>query len=350
MKYLGALLIIWAAGVILGCSNSKNSDDGANTDEQRDSNSDGMDSDGTDSVRTDSDGTDSETMQDAGSDTESTADYDAEFEARAADLVAQMTLEEKVSQMGHMAFSIPRLGVASYNWWNEALHGVARSGIATVFPQSISMAATFDPDLLFEESTVISTEARVKNNLDNKGLTYWSPTINLARDPRWGRNEETYGEDPYLTSRMAVAFVRGMQGDDHKYLKTVSTLKHFAANNIEATRHTGSSDVDERNLREFYFPAFKAGIEEGRAQSVMCSYNAVNGIPSCANSWMLTDVLRGEWGFKGYVVSDCWAIQDIVDGHAYASSNVEASQMALAAGTNLECGDRYQADLVYAVQ
>ncbi|MBN2342512.1 MAG: glycoside hydrolase family 3 C-terminal domain-containing protein, partial [Deltaproteobacteria bacterium] len=295
------------------------------------------------------DDTDTSTQDDSDTvDTEQRM-VDTDFTARAEALVAQMTIEEKASQMGDKAPAIPRLNIAAHDWWNEALHGVARAGIATVFPQAISMAATFDDELIFDIATVISTEARVKNNIQQKPLTYWSPTVNLARDPRWGRNEETYGEDPYLASRLAVAFVRGMQGDDPIFLKTVATPKHFIANNIEATRHTGSSDVDERNLREFYMPAFKSAVMEGGAHSVMCAYNRINGVPACANSWLLTDVLRNEWGFDGYVVSDCWAIQDIVDGHHYVETDIEASDVAIAAGTDLNCGDRYQADIVEAV-
>lgn len=320
---------------LLGCNGT--------SDELKDTASEPVDVDGGGTDTT----SDSAGAGDAG---DSDADPMDDFETRARALVAQMTLEEKVSQMGDVAPAIPRLGVGAYIWWNEALHGVARSGIATVFPQSVSMAAMFDPVLVFDIAEVISTEARVKNNFENKGLTYWSPTINLARDPRWGRNEETYGEDPYLVSRNAAAFVRGMQGDDPKYLKTVSTAKHFIANNIEATRHTGSSDVDERNLREFYMPAFHTAVTEGGAYSVMCAYNALNGVPSCANKWLLDEVLRGEWGFSGYVVSDCWAIQDIVSGHGYASSNLDASRLAMEAGTDLNCGERYQADLVEGVR
>jgi beta-glucosidase len=268
----------------------------------------------------------------------------ADFAQRAADLVASMTLEEKVSQMGNTAPEIPRLGVPAYQWWNEALHGVAFDGLATVFPQAISLAATFDPELEIEVATAISTEARVKNNTEGKGLTYWSPTVNLARDPRWGRNEESYGEDPYLTSRMALQFVRGMQGDDPKYLKTISTVKHYAANNIEATRFTGSSDVDERNLHEFYFPAFRATAKE--VGSVMCAYNRINGVPACADRWLLQQTLRDGFGFQGYVVSDCDAVDLIFSGHGYAASGPEASRMALGAGTDLNCGQRYQYDLL----
>ncbi|MBN1609490.1 MAG: glycoside hydrolase family 3 C-terminal domain-containing protein [Polyangiaceae bacterium] len=268
----------------------------------------------------------------------------AEFAERAADLVAAMTLEEKVSQMGNTAPAIPRLGIPAYQWWNEALHGVAWSGIATVFPQAISLAATFDPELELEVATAISTEARVKNNIESKGLTYWSPTVNLARDPRWGRNEETYGEDPYLASRMALQFVRGMQGNDSRYLKTIATVKHYAANNIEATRFTGSSDVDERNLQELYFPAFKATAQE--VGSVMCAYNRVNGVPACADRWLLQETLRDRFGFQGYVVSDCDAVDVIFAGHYYAADGPEASKMALGAGTDLNCGGRFQYDLV----
>jgi beta-glucosidase len=260
-----------------------------------------------------------------------------------------MTLEEKVSQLGNSAPAIPRLGIISYGWWNEALHGVAWSGVATVFPQAISFARTFDPELIHEVATAISTEARIMNNTSSKRLTYWSPTVNLARDPRWGRNEESYGEDPLLAARIATAFVRGMQGDDPRYLKTVSTPKHFVANNEEARRHTGSSEVDERNLRDFYMPAFRAAVEDGGAFSVMCAYNAVNGVPACANSWLLGTVLRQQWGFGGYVVSDCGAVEDIVSGHLYTETAIEASAAALGAGTDLNCGVRFQTDLVEAV-
>ncbi len=304
-------------------------------------------------ARTDTQGGDTETdssrdSASAGDGTES-PEYPGDISARVRALIDSMTLEEKVSQMGDRSPAIPRLNIPSYLWWNEALHGVARSGIATVFPQAIALAGTFDPELIHTVSTAISTEARVKNNVQNKALTYWSPTVNLARDPRWGRNEESYGEDPFLASRIAVAFVRGLQGDDPDYLKTVSTPKHFIANNEEYRRHYGSSEVDERNLREFYMPAFRSAVTEGGATSVMCAYNALNGIPSCANEWLLDDVLRNEWGFDGYVVSDCWAIQDIVDGHNFVETELEASEAAITAGTDLNCGDRFQPDLVEAV-
>jgi beta-glucosidase len=261
-------------------------------------------------------------------------------EERVKDLVSRMTVEEKVSQMSHLAPAIERLGVIEYGpniynplgepfefdkeeaedlktkrpwenleyweggcldggWWNEALHGVARAGLATAFPQSIALGSTWNPDLVQKCMDVSSTEARIHNNVYGKKLTYWSPTINILRDPRWGRNEESYSEDPYLLSRMAVAFVKGFQGDHPKYFKAIATVKHFAANNSEYNRHTGSADVSERWLREYYLSAFESAIREGGAFSVMSAYNAINGIPASANNWLLTDVLRDEWGFMG---------------------------------------------------
>jgi beta-glucosidase len=271
------------------------------------------------------------------------------FAQRAAALMSQMTLEEKISQMGSGSPAIPRLGISAYGWWNEALHGVLSSGV-TVFPQAIALAGTWDPNLIHQVATAISDEARVKNNTTGKGLTYWSPTINIARDPRWGRNEESYGEDPYLASRTGVAFVTGMQGSDPVYLKTVSTPKHFIANNTEYNRHSSSSNVDERNLREYYMPHFRACVVEGKAQSVMGAYNALNGVPCCANTWLLTEVLRDEWGFNGYVVSDCDAISDIYASHHYVSTAVEAAAGGVLAGTDLNCGSTYQDNLVQAIQ
>jgi len=299
---------------------------------------------------------------------------------RVKDLVSRMTLEEKVAQMSHLAPAIERLGVIEYGpnfenplgadsfefedeeaeefkknrpwenyeywdvggcldggWWNEALHGVARAGLATAFPQCIGLGSTWDPELIRKMTDVAGTEARIHNQTYGKKLTYWSPTINILRDPRWGRTEESYSEDPYLLSRMAVAFVKGFQGDNPKYLKAIATLKHFVANNSEYNRHTGSSDVSERFLREYYLYAFQAGITEGGAYSVMGAYNAVNGVPACANKWLLDDVLRGEWGFKGYVVSDCGAISDIVHGHKYETDPEKAVALAAIAGTDLEC-------------
>jgi beta-glucosidase len=269
------------------------------------------------------------------------------FRQRADDLVSRMTLEEKVSQMVNNAPAIPRLGIQAYNWSNEGLHGVAFSGIATVFPQVIGMAATWDPKLIHQEADVISTEARAKYNYaiskgehgEHQGLTYWAPNINIVRDPRWGRNQETYGEDPFLTSKMAVAYITGLQGNDPKYLKIIATPKHFAVHSgPEPLRHKFNAVVSNRDLYETYFPAFKASIQEGKACSVMGAYSALDGIPDCANKFLLTDLLRNKWGFKGYVVSDCGAIGDIFKGHKYVSNSMMAAVKAVEAGCDLECG------------
>jgi beta-glucosidase len=274
------------------------------------------------------------------------------------DLVSRMTLEEKVSQMQDVAPAIERLGVPAYNWWNEALHGVARSGLATSFPQAIGLAATWDDSLIFRMATVISDEARAKHHeyvrqgsrARYQGLTFWSPNINLFRDPRWGRGQETYGEDPFLTGRLAVQFIRGMQGDDPKYLKTVATVKHFAVHSgPEPERHTFDAVVSERDLRESYLPHFAAGIQQGRAYSLMCAYNRVLGNPACGSDLLLKNILRGEWGFSGYVVSDCGAIDDIYERHKVAPTAAAAAALAVKAGTDLECGRTY-ANLVDAVQ
>ena len=271
------------------------------------------------------------------------------FEERAKDLVSRMTLEEKVSQMQNDAPAIERLGVQKYEWWSECLHGVARAGIATVFPQAIALASMWDPEFLNEVAVAISDEARAKHHKAVSegnfgryyGLTFWSPVINIARDPRWGRTEETYGEDPHLTSRLGVAFVKGLQGDDPKYLKLVATPKHYALNNDEERRHNGSSNADEVLIMDYYLPHFKASVREGDAWSIMCAYNAVNGIPACANDWLLTTVLRNNWGFDGYVVSDCGAIADMYNeypqGHGYVRTPEEASSLAVKAGCELSC-------------
>jgi len=302
------------------------------------------------------------------------------IDERVADLISRMTLQEKISQMSHLAPAIPRLRIVAYEpnfdnpfsqimeeidkteiekykklrpwenyqyweegncldggWWNEALHGVARAGLATSFPQSIAMGSTWDPDLMQRVADVISTEARIHNKIYGKKLTYWSPTINILRDPRWGRFEESYSEDPYLLSRMAVAFVKGFQGKDPKYLKAIATVKHFVANNSEFNRHTGSSDVCERWLREYYLQAFESAVKEANVYSVMAAYNAVNGIPMVTNKWLLDDVLRKEWGFKGYVVSDCGAVSDVVHKHKYEPDPEKAVALAVKAGTDLEC-------------
>jgi beta-glucosidase len=273
-------------------------------------------------------------------------DESLSFEARAKDLVSRMTLEEKAAQMNDVAPAIPRLGVPEYNWWNEALHGVARSGLATVFPQAIGLAATWNDRLMFNVATVISDEARAKyhdyirqdSHQRYQGLTFWSPNINLFRDPRWGRGQETYGEDPFLTGSMGVQFILGLQGDDPKYLKTVSTVKHFAVHSgPEPERHTFDAVVSERDLRESYLPHFEMGIREGGAYSLMCAYNSVDGKPACASDMLLRDILRNEWKFPGYVVSDCGAIDDIHRRHKYAPTPAEAAADGVKSGTDLEC-------------
>ncbi len=271
------------------------------------------------------------------------------IEQRVDDLVSRLTLEEKVSQIGHTADAVPRLGIPEYNWWNEGLHGVARAGYATVFPQAIGMAATFDEPLMHQIANVISTEFRAKHYADlhkdgssdwYHGLTIWSPNINVFRDPRWGRGQETYGEDPYLTSRMGVAFVTGLQGNDARYFKVVSTAKHFAVHSgPELTRHRVDVQVSSHDMEDTYLPAFRATILEGKADSVMCAYNSVNGQPACANTALLRDHLRRDWGFQGYVVSDCGAVTDIFDGHHFTKSLEEGVTAALQAGTDLICGN-----------
>jgi beta-glucosidase len=263
-------------------------------------------------------------------------------------LIAQMTLEEKVAQLGHVADAIPRLGVPAYNWWNEGLHGVARAGVATVFPESIGMAATFDEPLIHQVATTIGIEFRAKYSAERaadgstdwyKGLTVWSPNINIFRDPRWGRGQETYGEDPYLTSRLGVAFVTGLQGDRQDFLQAVSTPKHFAVHSgPETTRHSVDVHVSRHDLEDTYLPAFRATVMEGKAGSVMCAYNSINGQPACANDTLLGEHLRRDWHFQGYVVSDCGAMTDIYSGHHFAGTLEQAAADAFKAGTDLICG------------
>ncbi len=273
-------------------------------------------------------------------------------EARASDLVRRMTLEEKVSQMQDVAPAIPRLGVPAYNWWNEALHGVARNGIATNFPQSIGLAATWDTGLMRRIADVIAVEGRAKyneaiRNGDHSrfaGLTFWSPNINIFRDPRWGRGMETFGEDPFLTGRMGVQFVEGLQGDNPKYLELAATPKHFAVHSgPEPLRHGFNVDVTPHDLEDTYLPAFRAAIVEAHADSIMCAYNAIDGAPACANAMLLQQHLRADWGFNGYVVSDCDAIADIVHGHHFAASQEQGDAEAVKAGTDLDCGTAYKA-------
>ncbi len=283
---------------------------------------------------------------------------DLPAEQRAADLVSRMTIDEKVLQMqdgfggpngGEPA--IPRLNIAAYDFWNEALHGVARAGQATVFPQAIGLAATWDTDLMHRIADTISTEARAKYNQALRdddharyhGLTFWSPNINIFRDPRWGRGQETYGEDPYLTGRMAVAFIKGMQGDDPHYYKVIATAKHFAVHSgPESTRHQVDVKVSTRDLEETYLPAFHAAVVEGKVDSVMCAYNSIDGAPACANEMLLEKYLRGEWGFQGYIVSDCGAVTDIFRGHMYKPDAPSAAAVAVKTGTDFACDTQYR--------
>jgi beta-glucosidase len=267
-------------------------------------------------------------------------------EARAHDLVSKMTLDEKASQLEDWAPAIPRLGIPDYQTWNESLHGVARAGYATVFPQAIGMAATWDPKMVHAMGDVISTEARAKYNQAQKegnhrifyGLTFWSPNINIFRDPRWGRGQETYGEDPFLTGRMGVAFVTGVQGDDPEHPKAVATSKHFAVHSgPESQRHTFNVKVSPRDLEETYLPAFRATVVDGHVKSVMCAYNAIDDYAACANKNLLTEHLRKAWGFNGFVVSDCGAIMDVFNGHKNAADILHASAISIEAGTDLSC-------------
>jgi beta-glucosidase len=271
------------------------------------------------------------------------------LEKRVDDLIGRMTLEEKVSQMRDVAVAIPRLGVPRYDWWNEGLHGVAFAGYATNFPQVIGMAAAWDTDLVHKMGQTISTEARAKFNQAMRedhherffGLTFWAPNINIFRDPRWGRGQETYGEDPFLTGRMGVAFVTGMQGDDPKYFRVVSTPKHYAVHSgPEPLRHGFNVNVSPHDLEDTYLPAFRATMTEAHAQSVMCAYNSIDGTPACANPMVLREHLRDAWKFAGYVVSDCAAIADVYTGHHYAPDMAHAASAAVKAGTDLECGFR----------
>lgn len=284
-------------------------------------------------------------------------DTSLSIDKRVDDLVSRMTLDEKALQMQNAAPAIARLGIPEYDWWNECLHGVARAGEATVFPQAIGLAATFDKDLIFKVADVISTEARAKhheavrnNNFKRyTGLTMWSPNINIFRDPRWGRGQETYGEDPYLTAKLAIEFVKGLQGDDPEYLKVVSTPKHFAVHSgPEPLRHTFDAITNETDLYETYLPAFEATVKEGKAWSVMGAYNKYKGEPCCASHFLLQETLRDKWGFDGYVVSDCRAIGDLYLTHKVVETEAEAAAYAVKKGCDLNCGAEYHT-LVEAV-
>jgi len=272
------------------------------------------------------------------------------IEERVTDLVSRMTIQEKADQLNYVAPAIPRLGIPAYNWWNEALHGVARAGYATVFPQSITIANSWDEQLMYNVANAVSDEARAKYNEFQRrgktgiyqGLTFWSPNINIFRDPRWGRGHETYGEDPFLTGRMGLEFVKGMQGDDPRYLKTVATAKHYAVHSgPEPLRHVFNARVSESDLRETYLPAFRTLVVDGGVYSVMGAYNMFRDYPCCANP-ILYGILRNEWGFKGYVVSDCSAITDFYKYNKYAKDPAEAAAQAVKAGTDLECGSEYK--------
>lgn len=277
-------------------------------------------------------------------------DESLSFEERAEALVSEMTLEEKVYQTLHGAPAIERLDVKAYNYWNEALHGVARAGTATVFPQAIGLAATFDEDFMEEIAVAVSDEGRAKFNAQQKfgdydiykGLTFWSPNVNIFRDPRWGRGHETFGEDPYLTSRLGVRFIEGMQGKDERYMKVAACAKHFAVHSgPEDERHSFNAISSEQDLRETYLPAFKACVKEAGVEVVMGAYNRTNDEPCCGSKRLLEDILRGEWGFQGHVTSDCWAIKDFHEFHMVTSTPVESVSLAMNRGCDLNCGNIY---------
>ena len=272
-----------------------------------------------------------------------------DFLRRAEALVAQMTLEEKASQLRYDAPAIPRLGIPEYNWWNEAAHGVARAGTATVFPQNIGISATFDLPLVSKIGEVVSTEARAKFNMQSalgdrdiyKGLTFWAPNVNIFRDPRWGRGQETYGEDPYLTARMGVAYVHGIQGSG-KYLRAAACAKHFAVHSgPEKLRHEFDAEVSEKDLRETYLAAFEALVKEAKVEAVMGAYNRFRGEPCCGSKLLLKKILRDEWGFEGHVVSDCWAISDFHLHHHVTATAPQSAAMAMEAGCDVNCGNTY---------
>ena len=270
------------------------------------------------------------------------------IEKRVADLINQLTPEEKINLLLYNSPGVSRLGIPKYNWWNEALHGVARAGRATVFPQAIGMAATFNDSLIYKVADAISDEARAKFNTAVKnnnraqylGLTFWSPNINIFRDPRWGRGHETYGEDPYLTGRMGTAFVKGMQGNNPNYYKTVTCAKHFVVHSgPEPLRHQFDAVVSNNDLRNTYLPAFKTLVTKAKVGGVMCAYNRTDSLPCCTSQFLLKDILRDEWHFKGYVVTDCWALDDIFRYHKFVKTGEEAAALAIKANVNVECGN-----------
>ena len=281
-------------------------------------------------------------------------DTSLSIDLRIQDLISRLTIEEKADQMMHNTSGIERLGILPYSYWNEALHGVGRSAAATVFPQAIGLGATFDSDLAYRVSSAVSDEARAIHNkskakgynIQYNGLTFWTPNINIFRDPRWGRGQETYGEDPYLTSIIGTSFVKGLQGDNPNYLKTAACAKHYAVHSgPEKLRHEYNAEVSQKDLWETYLPAFQALVEEANVEAVMCAYNSTNGEPCCANKYLISDVLIGEWNFKGHVLSDCWAIVDFYadNGHKVVKTAEEAAALAVKSGISLNCGDSYGA-------
>ena len=281
-------------------------------------------------------------------------------DARVMDLLQRMTLEEKISQLQAFSKPIERLGVNAYVWRNEALHGVVANNEncdscinkTTVFPQSIGLASTWNLDLVYKEATAISDEARaLANTLNNsRYLNFWNPMINIARDPRWGRTQEGYGEDPFLVSKIAVEYIKGLQGKDEKYLKAIASPKHFVANNVDGDRHFTNSKIDDKILRDYYLPAFRSSIIEGNAQGLMSAYNALNGVPCSGNTFLLNDILRGEWGFKGHVVSDCGAVYNIHANHFFTETPHQGVALALKSGTDMNCGGQYEKHLYEAYE
>jgi len=279
------------------------------------------------------------------------------IDERVQDLISRLTLEEKTAQMMNSTPAIERLNIKPYDYWNEALHGVGRSGVATVFPQAIGLGATFDSDLAYRVSSAISDEARAMYNVTNAkgyhtqygGLTFWTPNINIFRDPRWGRGQETYGEDPFLTSKIGTSFVKGLQGDNPNYLKTAACAKHFAVHSgPEKVRHEFNAEATPKDLWETYLPAFQSLVEEAKVESVMCAYNSTNGEPCCSNKYLITDVLRKQWGFKGHVVTDCGAISDYYTakgkgGHGVVATKAEGAALVVKSGVSLNCGSSYDA-------
>ncbi|BAX81870.1 glycoside hydrolase family 3 C-terminal domain-containing protein [Labilibaculum antarcticum] len=278
-------------------------------------------------------------------------DHSMSIEDRAENLVSQMTLEEKISQLTNSAAALPRFDIPEYDWWNEALHGIARNGKATIFPQGIGMGATFDPELVQRVASAISTEARAKyiisqrmgNRSKYAGLTFWTPNVNIFRDPRWGRGQETYGEDPFLMSKIGISFVKGLQGDDPIYLKSAACAKHFAVHSgPEALRHGFNAAPSKQDLYETYLPAFEALVTEAKVEGVMAAYNAVYGKPACASPFLLQEILRDKWKFDGYITSDCGAVSGVTSSQKFVKTPVEAAAVSLQAGTNLNCGGTYK--------